>query len=184
MPAMAVTRRSPRKCGRPLVMPSLNGNAVGGCAVRIGRSQSLRKHLRRHFCDLKYTSPRTTLPVCSIPLVERTTDLIRKPCKLSLPPAPGATAASRLSTKSNVSPGTRHSVVAGPNAGRQKEKGQMATSQSDTALAVQDLESFGTGFTKPRRICAELEERAQPVPRMIRSPNDLAASILADTRRM
>ena len=32
--------------------------------------------------------------------------------------------------------------------------------------------------------CAELEERAQPVPRMIRSPNDLAASILAARRRM
>ena len=27
---------------------------------------------------------------------------------------------------------------------------------------------------------AELEERAQPVPRMIRTPNDLAASVLAD----
>jgi hypothetical protein len=29
---------------------------------------------------------------------------------------------------------------------------------------------------------AELEERAQPVPRMIRTPNDLAASVLADRR--
>ena len=62
----------PRKFGRHLPMPSLNGNAVGGCAVRIGRSQSLRKHLRRHFCDLKYTSPRTTLPMLDT-AVERTT---------------------------------------------------------------------------------------------------------------
>ena len=31
---------------------------------------------------------------------------------------------------------------------------------------------------------AELEERAQPMPRMIRTPSDLAASILADRSRM
>ena len=31
---------------------------------------------------------------------------------------------------------------------------------------------------------SELEERAQPVHRMVRTPNDLAASILADRSRM
>jgi hypothetical protein len=61
----------------------------------------------------------------------------------------------------------------------------MATSQLDTALAVQrTLRALHRVSQNLDVFCAELEERAQPVPRMIRSPNDLAASILADRRRM
>jgi hypothetical protein len=60
----------------------------------------------------------------------------------------------------------------------------MATSQSDRALAVQrTLRALDRVSHNLDVFCAELEERAQPVPRMI-SPNELAASILANRRRM
>jgi hypothetical protein len=59
----------------------------------------------------------------------------------------------------------------------------MATSQSETTLAVQrTLRALDRVSQNLDVFCAELEERAQPVPRMIRSPNDLATSILADRR--
>jgi hypothetical protein len=43
LPAMAVTRQSPRKRGRHLLMPSLNGNAVAG---RAPPRRGVRRHSR------------------------------------------------------------------------------------------------------------------------------------------
>ena len=58
----------------------------------------------------------------------------------------------------------------------------MAT-QSDTVLAVQrTVKALERVSQNLAVFFAELEERAQPVPRMIRTPNDLAASVLADRR--
>jgi|KBSMisStaDraftv2_1062788.scaffolds.fasta_scaffold1255312_2 hypothetical protein len=60
----------------------------------------------------------------------------------------------------------------------------MAT-QSDTVLAVQrTVKALDRVSQNLDVFFAELEERAQPAPRMIRTPNDLAASILADRSLM
>jgi hypothetical protein len=56
----------------------------------------------------------------------------------------------------------------------------MAT-QSDTVLAVQrTVKALDRVSQNLDVFFAELEERAQPAPRTIRTPNDLAASILAE----
>ena len=60
----------------------------------------------------------------------------------------------------------------------------MAT-QSDTVIAVQrTVKALDRVSQNLDVFFAELEERAQPVPRMIRTPNDLVASVLADRRLM
>jgi hypothetical protein len=57
----------------------------------------------------------------------------------------------------------------------------VVTTQADTVLAVQRTVKALDRVSRDLDVFfAELEERAQPVPRMIRSPNDLVASILAD----
>ena len=61
----------------------------------------------------------------------------------------------------------------------------VVTTQADTVLAVQRTVKALDRVSRDLDVFfAELEERAQPVPRMIRSPNDLAASILADRTRV
>ena len=63
----------------------------------------------------------------------------------------------------------------------------MASSNSDHAcaiLAVQETERALDSVSQKLDVFrAELDERFQPVPRMIRTPNDLAASILAERRQ-
>jgi hypothetical protein len=60
----------------------------------------------------------------------------------------------------------------------------MAT-QSDTVFAVQrTIKALDRVSQNLDVFFAELEERAQPAPRMIRTPNDLAASILTDRSLM
>ena len=60
----------------------------------------------------------------------------------------------------------------------------MAT-QSDTVLAVQrTVKALDRVSQNLDVFFAELEERAQPAPRMIGAPNDLAASILRDRSLM
>ena len=61
----------------------------------------------------------------------------------------------------------------------------VVTTQADTVFAVQRTVKALDRVSRDLDVFfAELEERAQPVPRMIRSPNDLAASILADRTRV
>ena len=60
----------------------------------------------------------------------------------------------------------------------------MATSQVDAKLAVQRTVKALERVSQSLDVfCAELEERTQPVPRMIRTPNDSVGSILADRRQ-
>jgi hypothetical protein len=62
----------------------------------------------------------------------------------------------------------------------------MASSNCDHAyamLALQETERALDNVSQKLDVLrAELDERCQPVPRMIRTPVDLAASILAERR--